>query len=167
MCSYESIAEAAILSTCNRFEVYLAGENQYECIKDATEFLIARSGNFLDQETLRKSLFMLSGEDAIWHMLRVSAGLDSLIVGEGQILSQVKKCYEHSIEAETGRGGKVLSRMLNTAVSAGKRVRSETGISKGAVSISSAAVEFSAIKIEDDFKMTGIKNAKIAIIRTA
>jgi len=165
LCSYESIAEAAILSTCNRFEVYLAGENQYECIKDATEFLIARSGNFLDQETLRKSLFMLSGEDAIWHMLRVSAGLDSLIVGEGQILSQVKKCYEHSIEAETGRGGKVLSRMLNTAVSAGKRVRSETGISKGAVSISSAAVEFSAIKIEDDFKMTGgIKNAKIAII---
>ena len=146
LCEYGSISEAAVLSTCNRFELYLAGQNQYECIKDAITYLEQRAGGTLDQATLRRSLFMLSGEDAIWHLLKVSAGLDSLIVGEGQILAQVKRAYEHGIEPENpeggkpaGQSGKVVSRMLNTAVSAGKRVRSETGISKGAVSISSAA----------------------------
>jgi len=84
---------------------------------------------------------MLAGEDAVWHLLRVAAGLDSLVVGEGQILSQVRQCYMHGIE-EDGKAGKVTSRLLNTAVAAGKRVRSETSISRGAVSISSAAVEF-------------------------
>lgn len=85
-----------------------------------------------------QQMFMLSGEEAIWHLLRVSAGLDSLIVGEGQILAQVKRSYERGIEPGSGRAGKVVSRLLNSAVTAGKRVRSETGISKGAVSISSA-----------------------------
>ena len=91
LCSYDSIAEASVLSTCNRFEIYLAGQNQYECIRDAIDFLQKRAGGTLDQETLRRNLFMLSGEDAIWHLLRVSAGLDSLVVGEGQILAQVTR----------------------------------------------------------------------------
>ena len=69
----------------NRFELYLAGQNQYELIKDAITYLEDRAGGSLDQATLRRSLFMLSGEDAIWHLLKVSAGLDSLIVGEGQV----------------------------------------------------------------------------------
>ena len=161
----ESIQEAAILSTCNRFEMYIAGQNQYECMKDAIDFLLERAGGSLDQATLRKSLFMLSGEDAIWHILRVSAGLDSLIVGEGQILAQVKRAYERGIEPESGQGGKVLSRMLNTAVTAGKRVRSETGISKGAVSVSSAAAEFTAMKIKEDCNIErGMEGANVAII---
>ena len=164
LCEYESIAEAAVLSTCNRFEIYLSGQNQYECIRDAVNFLEKRAGGSLDQATLRKSLFMLSGEDAIWHLLKVGAGLDSLIVGEGQILAQVKRAYEHGIE-ETGQSGKVVSRMLNTAVTAGKRVRSETGISKGAVSISSAAAEFTAMKIQGDCGIQrGLEGANIAII---
>lgn len=153
-----------MLSTCNRFEIYMAGQNPYECIRDAMDFLIKRSGGALDQITLRKNMFMLSGEDAIWHLLRVSAGLDSLVVGEGQILAQVKKAYEHGIEPD-GASGKVVSRMLNTAVTAGKRVRSETGISKGAVSISSAAVEFSAWKLAEDCNIhQGMEAANIAII---
>merc|ERR1712146_170053 len=106
---------------------------------------------------------MLTGEDAIWHLLRVSAGLDSIVVGEGQILSQVKRAYEHGIEQD-GSSGKVISRMLNTAVSAGKRVRAETGISKGAVSISSAAAEFTAMKLKDDCEIESMQQAKIAII---
>lgn len=161
---YDSISEAAILSTCNRFEIYVSGQNQYECMKDAIDFLDKRAGGSIDQHTLRKSLFMLSGEDAIWHILRVSAGLDSLIVGEGQILAQVKRCYEHGIE-ENGQAGKVISRLLNTAVTAGKRVRSETGISKGAVSVSSAAAEFTAMKIKEDCSLErGIEGANVAII---
>lgn len=164
LCEYDSISEAAVLSTCNRFELYVAGQNQYQCMSDAIKFLEARAGGSLDQKTLRKNLFMLSGEDAIWHLLRVSAGLDSLVVGEGQILSQVAKAYEHGRE-ETGSAGKVVSRMLNTAVSSGKRVRTETGISRGAVSISSAAAEFTATRLESDNGITtGMKDAKIAII---
>jgi glutamyl-tRNA reductase len=161
---YDSIAEAAVLSTCNRFELYLAGGNQYEAVKDAIDFLHKRAGGSLDQETLRKNLFMLSGEDAIWHLLRVSAGLDSLVVGEGQILAQVKRAFERGEEPESGQSGKVVARMLNTAVSAGKRVRSETGISKGAVSISSAAVEFTALKAPSDCKIKDVSEANIVII---
>jgi len=160
---YKSISEAAVLSTCNRFEIYMSGVNQYEAVRDAIDFLLQRAGGALDQAALRKNLFMLSGEDAVWHILKVSAGLDSLIVGEGQILAQMKKAYEHGIE-EGGQAGKVVSRLLNTAVSAGKRVRAETGISKGAVSVSSAAAEFSASKIKEDCNVDRMEDAKITII---
>jgi len=135
-----SVEEAAVLSTCNRFELYISSRDQKAAMRAATKWLGERSD--LSQGELRRNLFMLSGEDAGWHLLRVSGGLDSLVVGEGQILSQVGACYQAAI-SEDGQGGKVLSRMLNQAVAAGKRVRSETSISKGAVSISSAAVEFS------------------------
>jgi glutamyl-tRNA reductase len=161
---FPSIAEASVLSTCNRFEIYLAGSNQYEIIRDVIQFLTESSNNSVDTFTLRKNLFMLSGEDAIWHLLRVSAGLDSLIVGEGQILAQVKKCYEHGISSTPAPAGKVLSRLLNSAVAAGKRVRTETGISKGAVSISSAAAEFSAMRLQEDCDIKELPEASISII---
>eukprot|EP01042_Synura_sphagnicola_P009622 gene9622-12349_t len=163
LCDYDSIAEAAVLSTCNRFEVYLGGPNPYKCVHDAMNYLLDRAGGTLSPEVLRRNLFMLSGEDAVWHILRVSAGLDSLIVGEGQILSQVKQAYEHGID-KNGQAGKVVSRMLNTAVTAGKRVRAETGIARGAVSISSAAAEFSAMKIQEDCNIPSLDQAKISII---
>lgn len=105
---------------------------------------------------------MLSGDDAVWHVMRVSGGLDSLIVGEGQILSQVKRCYSHSIE-EDGCGGKVLSRLLNNAVAAGKRVRSETAIAKGSVSISSAAAELSEMYSMSDLNLP-FSEARLAVI---
>lgn len=164
LCELPAVNEASVLSTCNRFEIYLAGANQYECIRDALTYLEQRAGGALDQETLRSNMFMLSGEEAIWHLLRVSAGLDSLIVGEGQILSQVKRSYERGIEPESGRAGKVVSRMLNSAVTAGKRVRAETGISKGAVSISSAAAEFTAMKLSADCNVDSMERAAITII---
>lgn len=105
---------------------------------------------------------MLTEDEASWHLLRVSAGLDSLVIGEGQILSQVKKCYELASEKE-GHAGKILSRLLNVAVSAGKRVRSETGIAKGAVSISSAAVELAEMKAGVDLDLT-LKNSRVCIL---
>jgi len=113
--------------------------------------------------------FMLAGEDASWHLLRVSAGLDSIVVGEGQILAQVSKCFQCATQAVdeenpvAGSGGKVLARMLNTAVAAGKRVRSETSISKGAVSISSAAVEFSVEKCPKDLGVP-LKDCGVVIV---
>lgn len=163
LCEYESISEAGVLSTCNRFELYLSGKNQYECMRDAIDYLHKRAGGALDLPTLRRSLFLLSGEDAIWHLLRVSAGLDSLIVGEGQILAQVKRAYERGVEP-TGHAGRVVARMLNTAVSAGKRVRTETEISKGAVSVSSAAAEFTIDRLQEDCGISDLTRARVTIV---
>lgn len=83
-----SVQEAAVLSTCNRFELHLVASDRNAAIRDVLEYLVERSG--LEESVLWENLFMLSGEDAVWHLLRVSAGLDSLVVGEGQILSQVR-----------------------------------------------------------------------------
>mmetsp|Transcript_15894 Transcript_15894/g.29990 ORF Transcript_15894/g.29990 Transcript_15894/m.29990 type:complete len:528 (+) Transcript_15894:247-1830(+) len=160
ICSTGAVSEAAVLSTCNRFEVYFAAPSAREAVARVTEYLAQRGG--MPVSVLRKNVFMLSGEDAVWHLMRVSGGLDSLVVGEGQILSQVRQCHLHSIE-EDGCGGKVLSRMLNTAVAAGKRVRSETAISKGSVSISSAAVELSEMMSQKDLNLP-FSEARLAVV---
>jgi glutamyl-tRNA reductase len=155
-----AVAEAAILSTCNRFEVYYAASDARAAMADVTHYLCQRSG--LPVSVLRKNLFMLSGDDAVWHIMRVSGGLDSLIVGEGQILSQVRQCYLHSVEPD-GCGGKVLARLLNNALAAGKRVRAETAISKGSVSISSAAVELSEMLSMQDLQLP-FSEARLAVV---
>ena len=160
ICSSGVVSEAAVLSTCNRFEVYYAAPSPREAVARVTEYLAKRAD--MKVSDLRKNVFMLSGDDAVWHLMRVSGGLDSLVVGEGQILSQVKHCHSHSIE-DDGSGGKVLSRMLNTAVAAGKRVRSETAISKGSVSISSAAAELSEFMCNQDLNLP-FSEARLAVI---
>lgn len=160
ICSTGVVSEAAVLSTCNRFEVYFAAPSAREAVARVTEYLAQRAD--MPVSVLRKNVFMLSGDDAVWHLMRVSGGLDSLVVGEGQILSQVRQCHLHSIEQD-GCGGKVLSRMLNTAVAAGKRVRSETAISKGSVSISSAAVELSEMMSQKDLNLP-FSEARLAVV---
>jgi len=165
---YESIQEAAVLSTCNRFEVYIVAEDHFEATRDAMAFLREHSG--LDDAELRPNLFVLQDQDATWHLLRVASGLDSLVVGEGQILSQCKACYAHAIapaNEETGEpagsANKVLGRLLNSAVMAGKFVRSETEIAKGAVSISSAAVELAMLKSRVDLSRP-LPDLEIAVV---
>ncbi|VEU33434.1 unnamed protein product [Pseudo-nitzschia multistriata] len=160
ICNTGDVTEAAVLSTCNRFEIYYAASDPRAAMASVTKFLAKRSG--LPVSELRKNLFMLSGDDAVWHIMRVAGGLDSLIVGEGQILSQVRQCHLHSIE-EDGCGGKVLSRLLNNAVAAGKRVRSETGISKGSVSVSSAAVELTEMLSVPDLNLP-FSEARLAVV---
>lgn len=160
LCALEAVEEALILSTCNRFEVYFSTENMHQAMTNVLSYLKDRSG--IDQETLRKHLFLLQNDDAVQHILRVSGGLDSLVLGECQILSQVKQAHAHAIEKD-GSGGKVITRLFNTAIAAGKRVRSETGISKGSVSVSSAAVEFTRDRIDGDLKKP-FDFAKLAII---
>nr|ASQ40366.1 glutamyl-tRNA reductase [Cyanoptyche gloeocystis] len=142
LCSYPNIEEATILSTCNRLEIYLLTQNSYESIRETIQFLADSCG--LSFQKLRPHLFVLSHQEAVMHLMRVTAGLDSLILGEGQILSQVKQCYQ------TGQQhlgiGPILNHLFKQAISAGKRIRTETSISTGAVSISSAAVELAQIK---------------------
>jgi len=160
ICSSGAVSEAAVLSTCNRFEIYFAAPDMHPAVASVTEYLATRSG--LPVSALRQNLFMLSGEDAVWHLMRVAGGLDSLIVGEGQILSQVRQCHLHAGEKD-GCGGKVMSQLLKTAVTAGKRVRSETAISKGSVSISSAAVELSEMLATSDLNLP-FSECRLAVV---
>ncbi len=139
----EQVLEASILSTCNRLEIYTLLRHPDQGISAVGSFLSTISG--LAVEELSPHLFTYHHEEAIGHLLRVSAGLDSLVLGEGQILSQVKKMVR--LGQEHRSVGPILNRLLNQAVSTGKRVRTETNLGTGAVSISSAAVELAQLKV--------------------
>jgi glutamyl-tRNA reductase len=139
----EQVLEASILSTCNRLEIYALLRHPEQGISAVGGFLSRHSG--LAVEDLTPHLFTYHHEDAVAHLLRVAAGLDSLVLGEGQILSQVKKMVR--LGQEHRSVGPILNRLLTQAVSTGKRVRTETNLGTGAVSISSAAVELAQLKV--------------------
>lgn len=141
--SDDQVLEASILSTCNRLEIYALLRHPELGISAVGEFLARHSGLAVDE--LSPHLFTYHHEEAVAHLLRVAAGLDSLVLGEGQILSQVKKMVR--LGQEHRSVGPILNRLLNQAVSTGKRVRTETNLGTGAVSISSAAVELAQLKV--------------------
>ena len=139
----DDVLEASILSTCNRLEIYALLRHPEQGISAVGRFLSSHSG--LEVEELSPHLFTFHHEEAIAHLLRVAAGLDSLVLGEGQILSQVKKMVRLGQEHQSI--GPILNRLLTQAVGTGKRVRTETNLGTGAVSISSAAVELAQLKV--------------------
>ncbi|MBW4616185.1 MAG: glutamyl-tRNA reductase [Desmonostoc vinosum HA7617-LM4] len=141
--SYPHIDEVAIVSTCNRLEIYLVTSEVDHGIREVTQFLADHSK--LPVISLRHHLFMLLHEDAVMHVMRVAAGLDSLVLGEGQILAQVKNT--HKLGQQYNGIKTILNRLFKQAITAGKRVRTETSIGTGAVSISSAAVELAQMKV--------------------
>jgi len=127
--SYPNINECAILFTCNRVEVYVCGKNTLETLKDFAEKM----------GVPERIIELHKNRDTLEHILRVASGLESMMVGENQILGQVK--YFYNLGKETGGIGEVLDIVFSKAIQVGKRVRRETRINKGAVSIGSAAVE--------------------------
>ncbi|KAJ1294942.1 hypothetical protein BS78_01G184900 [Paspalum vaginatum] len=137
------IEEAAVLSTCNRMEIYVVALSWNRGIREVVDWMSKKSG--IPASELREHLFMLRDSDATRHLFEVSAGLDSLVLGEGQILAQVKQVVRNG--QNSGGLGKNIDRMFKDAISAGKRVRTETNISSGAVSVSSAAVELALMKL--------------------
>ncbi|WOL09601.1 hypothetical protein Cni_G18354 [Canna indica] len=143
LCCLNHIEEAAVLSTCNRMEIYVVALSWNRGIREVMDWMAKTSG--ISVEELREHLFVLRDSDATRHLFEVSAGLDSLVLGEGQILAQVKQVVR------VGQGskglGKNIDRMFKDAITAGKRVRSETNIASGAVSVSSAAVELALMKL--------------------
>jgi len=145
LCSYPHIEEVAILSTCNRLEIYIVTCETEQGIREVTQFLSESSK--LPLATLRQHLFMLLHQDSVMHLMRVAAGLDSLVLGEGQILAQVKQT--HKLGQQYNGVGSILNRLFKQALTAGKRVRTETSIGTGAVSISSAAVELAQMKVQN------------------
>jgi glutamyl-tRNA reductase len=143
LCNYPHIQEATILSTCNRLEIYIVSQTADRGVQDAIQFLAEFSK--IPIKDLRQHLFILLHKDAVMHLMRVSGGLDSLVLGEGQILAQVKQTQK--IGQQYQGMGPILNRLFRQALTAGKRVRTETSIGTGAVSISSAAVELAHMKV--------------------
>jgi glutamyl-tRNA reductase len=129
--------EAVVLSTCNRTEVYAFGQSG-EALRGSLErFLGTKLGAPLCLED--EHFYWRQDESAVSHLFRVASSLDSMVLGETQILGQVREAYRLSQESRTA--GRVLSRLFQQAVRVGKRSRTETSISSGAVSVSSAAVD--------------------------
>jgi glutamyl-tRNA reductase len=142
---YPHIEEIAIISTCNRLEIYGVARDIEQGVKEISQFLADKAK--LSLRELRPNLFTLLREDALRHLMRVAAGLESLVLGEGQILAQVKNT--HKLGQKYQGLGRLLDRLFKQAISTGKRVRSETSIGTGAVSISSAAVELVDTKVDN------------------
>jgi glutamyl-tRNA reductase len=130
------LSEVVIVSTCNRLEIYGAAE-QPEIGYDEVVIFLAASQH-IPAEPLRSRLYFCEGQSAVGHLMRVTCGLESLILGETQILGQVSRALAQAQEA--GTVGAILSHLFNAAVHAGKRARTETAISRHTLSVSHAAV---------------------------
>ena len=131
------LEQAAILSTCNRVELY--GVTRSRPSADELAALLARSRR-VEPDELRRALYVHRGEEVAHHLASVAGGLCSLVVGEAQIQGQVRSALEHSLS--TGTAGPELRRVFESAIAAGRRVRSETAIGWGAASVPQASVEF-------------------------
>ena len=138
--------EVVFLSTCNRVEIIACTDNP-ESLAEVRNLWTGRAG--LGREDTERCLYEYHGQEAVKHLFRVAASLDSMIVGEPQILGQLKDAYRQA--AKAGSAGPILNRLLHRAFSVAKRIRTETRIASQAVSISYAAVEL-AKKIFGDLK---------------
>ena len=127
--SDERVDECMVVSTCNRFEVYVVSSTASKVLLE-----LARS-----LKIPLRLVDILSCEECLYHLLRLGAGLESMVVGENQILGQLKEMY--LLAKGMGTTGKVLDTAVSKAIQVGKLVRSRTGISKGSVSIGSVSVE--------------------------
>ena len=130
-------SEVLLYSTCNRVEVVFVAENKSQAIDAATNFIA--DFNKIPREQFEAALYVHEGDEAVRHVFRVAASLDSMVVGEPQILGQMKDAYRDATNAKTS--GVILNRLLHRSFFVAKRIRTETGIGDRAVSISYAAVE--------------------------
>lgn len=133
----ETVEECLYLQTCNRIEIYMVSEEAENTLAQVKECLARRAGEHYEEafRAIETSL----DNDTFNHLLRVTGGMESMVIGEDQILNQVWDAY---LEADNTKTlGPILKHLFNRAMTVGRRVRNETGINKGAVSIGSAAVE--------------------------
>jgi glutamyl-tRNA reductase len=142
--STEHIHEAVALSTCNRTEIYLAVDDDVEA-ETVTLGILARQAEIRPTE-LVGHLYSLRNEDAARHLFRVAAGLDAMVVGESEIQGQVKRAYELALVERTTSA--IMNRLFREALAAGKRIRRETAIGAGRLSVSSVAVQLARETLE-------------------
>ncbi|MBH0207738.1 MAG: glutamyl-tRNA reductase [Nitrospira sp.] len=138
LCSYQGVKEGILLSTCNRVEVYSVVDDVDTGYGRIQEFL-ADTHLSLSSEQLTPHLYWHTGDRAIAHLFRVASSLDSMIIGESQILGQLKDAFEVALAHKTT--GVIMNKVVKKAISVAKRVRTETKIAEMAVSVSYAAVE--------------------------
>ena len=142
----ESVAGAVVLSTCNRVEIYFHIKNN--SIQEANTLILT---NLLDYKNLSSSvtehLYILNGLNAVKHLFQVAAGLNSMILGEDQIIGQVKNAF--LISEHEHCAGPVLTRLFNRSFNAGKQVRTDTKINEGNASVSSAAATLAKQQFHD------------------
>jgi glutamyl-tRNA reductase len=139
----DNIREVAVLSTCGRTEVYLVAERFHGAHGDAVEFLAAYAGISLDE--LHQHLLVLHDDAAATHLFEVASGLDSFVLGESEILGQVRAAWQTALAS--GGVGTALDLLFRHALRTGKRARAETAIGRGTASISHAAVELAAERL--------------------
>jgi glutamyl-tRNA reductase len=133
----DSVDECVILQTCNRVELFLVSENGEAAAKSAREYMASRAGAMATEAA--EAIEVAIDEDAFRHILKIASGLESMVIGEDQVINQLWNAY---VEAENAKAaGTVLKHLFFRAVTVGQRVRKETCINKGAVSVGSAAVE--------------------------
>src|SRR6266403_186634 len=125
--------EMVLLSTCNRIEIYGTTEQSVADVKSVLQLLSP------EPRALNDYIYVYQDDDAVRHLLRVAAGLDSMVPGETEITGQIKNAYE--IACNAGLTGRVLNRLFQRAFQATKEIRTRTGIGRGTVSIKSTAVE--------------------------
>jgi glutamyl-tRNA reductase len=130
------VSEGVVLSTCNRTEVYILAERFHGAFQDVRDFLSQIS--FVAPETLNDHLYTFYDDQAIEHLFRVSAGVDSAVLGEHEILGQIKRAWESAQKQDCV--GMSLNSIFRAAVAVGKRVRTETSISRSIASVSQAAI---------------------------
>lgn len=131
------VPEGMILSTCNRTEIYAVGSDGEDVEGEIFHWL--QQFHSVPEETLRRSSYVHRGPDAVDHMFRVASGLNSMVLGEPQILSQIKDALESARERESV--GPMLQRLAQEAITVGKKARSSTDIARNNVSIAHAAVD--------------------------
>ncbi|MCW4028835.1 MAG: glutamyl-tRNA reductase [Candidatus Bathyarchaeota archaeon] len=133
----ENVEECLILQTCNRIELFLVAEETETTAKTVKEYFANRAGQ--NAEEAFQAIEVSIDNDALNHLLRVTSGMESMVIGEDQILNQT---WDAFLEAENAKAiGPIFKHLFNRAMTVGRRVRNETGINKGAISIGSAAVE--------------------------
>jgi len=135
--THHAIREVALLSTCNRVEMTVVTHDPDAAIAIVHEWFAEKAG--MELEVVCEHLYSYTTDEAVSHLFAVASGLDSLVLGEPQILGQVKASYEQALAS--GTAGHILHRLYQSTFAAAKRARSETAIGKQAVNISSCAVE--------------------------
>ena len=141
--SREHVSEAVVLSTCNRTEIYVVAEKFHGAYADLRNFLSEMA--YLPPEDFSDHLYVQYDDDAVGHLFAVTSGLDSAVVGEAEILGQVRRAWERA--QEEGTAGSSLNLLFRHALEVGKRARTETGISRNIASVSTAAVAMAAERL--------------------
>lgn len=152
---HPNVGEAVLLSTCLRTEVYAVVERFHDGVAELQEFLAAIGGR--PPSTIEEHQVVRFDDDVATHLFTVAAGLDSAVIGESEVLGQVRRAWDAA--RREGAAGPILSGLFRHAVEAGKRVRSDTGIARGITSLSHAAVALAA-----RLRSGGLREARVVVV---